>query len=368
MQSQLLSSEVKLAPVHYCAESRYGPYWSVTSYNDIMTVELDHSSYSSELGGIQVEDLPTAVKGTSFIRMDPPHHTAQRRTVAPVAAPKNLASYETTIRQRTRAVLDALPREETFDWVDKVAIELTTMMLATLFDFPWEERRRLTYWSDVAICNVNAPDAPVHTEEERFAELLRMANVFKGLWNQRVEAPPRLDLISMMAHSAMSEMEFVDNLALLIVGGNDTTRNSMSGGLLALSENLGEFDKLKADPALVPSLVAETIRYQTPELAGQHIRQGDKVVMWYISGNRDESVINNPDAFIVNRTKPRQHLAYGAGIHRCVGDRLADLQLRILWEEILARDLDIEVVGPPKRLYSNLIRGIRELPVRINAG
>jgi cytochrome P450 len=368
------------APVHYCAESRYGPYWSVTSYNDIMTVELDHSSYSSELGGVQVEDQPADMKRTSFIRMDPPRHAAQRHTVAPVAAPNSLASYETTIRQRTRAVLDALPRKETFDWVDKVAIELTTMMLATLFDFPWEERRKLTYWSDVAICNVNAPDAPVHTEEERFAELLRMANVFKGLWNQRVGAPPRLDLISMMAHSAMSEMEFVDNLALLIVGGNDTTRNSMSGGLLALSENLGELDKLKADPALVPSLVAETIRYQTPvihmrrtatrdtELAGQHIPQGDKVVMWYISGNRDESVIKNPDAFIVNRTKPRQHLAYGAGIHRCVGDRLADLELRILWEEILARDLDIEVVGPPKRLYSNFIRGIRELPVRINTG
>jgi cytochrome P450 len=372
------------APVHYCAESRYGPYWSVTSYNDIMTVELDHSSYSSELGGIQVEDQPADMKRASFIRMDPPRHAAQRRTVAPVAAPNNLASYETTIRQRTRAVLDALPRKETFDWVDNVAIELTTMMLATLFDFPWEERRKLTYWSDVAICNVNAPDAPVHTEEERFAELLRMADVFKGLWNQRVEAPPRLDLISMMAHSpgtrAMPEMEFVGNLALLIVGGNDTTRNSMSGGLLALSENLGELDKLKANPALVPSLVAETIRYQTPvihmrrtatrdtELAGRHIRQSDKVVMWYISGNRDESVIKNPDAFIVDRTKPRQHLSYGAGIHRCVGDRLADLQLRILWEEILARDLDIEVVGPPKRLYSNFIRGIRELPVRINAG
>jgi cytochrome P450 len=346
-----------------------------------MTVELDHVTYSSQLGGIQLEDQPADMKRASFIRMDPPRHTAQRKTVAPVAAPNNLTSYEVAIRDRTRAVLDALPRSETFDWVDKVSIELTTMMLATLFDFPWEERRKLTYWSDVAICNVNAPDAPVHSEEERFAELLRMADVFKGLWRERAKAQPRLDLISMMAHSegtrGMPEMEFVGNLALLIVGGNDTTRNSMSGGLLALSENPGELAKLKANPTLVPSLVAETIRYQTPvihmrrtatrdtELAGQGIRQGDKVVMWYVSGNRDDCVIENADAFIVDRTKPRQHLSYGAGIHRCVGDRLADLQLKILWEEILARDLDIQVMGPPRRLFSNFIRGIRELPVQI---
>jgi cytochrome P450 len=372
------------APVNYRAESHYGPYWSVTRYNDIMAVELDHATYSSQLGGgLQIEDIPADMERRSFIRMDPPRHTAQRKTVAPMAAPKNLASYEITIRERTRAVLDALPRNSSFDWVDKVSIELTTMMLATLLDFPWAERRKLTYWSDVAICNINAPDAPVHSEEARFAELLRMADAFKGLWQERAKAPPRLDLISMMAHSAetrgMSAMEFVGNLTLLIVGGNDTTRNSMSGGLLALSQNPDQLTKLKANPRLVPSLVGETIRYQTPvihmrrtatrdtELAGQQIRRGDKVVMWYVSGNRDESVIDRADHFIIDRAKPRQHLSYGAGIHRCVGDRLADLQLRILWEEILARDLDIEVVGPPRRLYSNFMRGIRELPVRINA-
>ncbi len=370
-------------PVHYCPESAYGPYWSVTRYSDIMAVELDHATYSSELGGIQVIDQPASVRLPNFIRMDQPRHTAQRKTVAPVAAPNALASYEVTIRERTRAVLDGLPRNETFDWVDKVSIELTTMMLATLFDFPWEERRKLTYWSDVAVCNVKAPDAIMRTEEERFAELMRMGEYFKNLWNERAKAPLKFDLISMMAHGEetrdMPDREFVGNMGLLIVGGNDTTRNSMSGGLLALSENPGELAKLRANPSLVPSLVAETIRYQTPvihmrrtasrdaELAGRQIREGDKVVMWYVSGNRDESVIDNPEAFIVDRAKPRQHLSYGAGIHRCVGDRLADLQLRILWEEILARDLDIEVMGPPRRLYSNFIRGIRELPVRIVA-
>jgi cytochrome P450 len=372
-------------PVHRHGLSPYGPYWSVTRYADIMKVELDHATYSSasELGGIQIADQPKGQELPNFIRMDPPRHTAQRKTVAPIVAPSNLANMEALIRQRTADVLDGLPRNEPFDWVDRVSTELTAMMLATLFDFPQADRRKLTHWSDVAIANIADKDAVVHSVAERLAELRQMAEIMAALWKERAARPPAFDLISMMAHSEATQNmplnEFIGTFGLLIVGGNDTTRNSMTGGLIAVQENPGQLDKVRADGKLLDNLVSETIRWQTPvihmrrtatrdtELAGRRIARGDKVVMWYVSGNRDETAIDEPDRFVIGRPRPRQHLSFGAGIHRCVGDRLAEMQLKILWEEILKRDLAFEIAGPPVRLYSNFIRGIRALPVVIRA-
>ncbi len=372
------------APVHYCAESQFGPYWSVTKYKDIMQVDVAHQVFSSEthLGGITIRDREEKYQRPSFITMDPPKHDEQRKVVSPIVAPANLANLAATIRERAADILDSLPRGEVFDWVDRVSIELTTQMLATLFDFPFEQRRKLTYWSDVATVDVNA-GTEIDSEEKRDIVLRDCLAAFTALWNERVNAPPRNDLVSMLAHSEatrnLDPKSLLGTLILLIVGGNDTTRNSISGGLLALSRHPAQFRKLRDNPALITSMVPEIIRYQSPiahmrrtaladaEIGGKMIRKGDKVVMWYKSGNRDEEAIEDADAFIIDRARPRQHLSFGFGIHRCVGNRLAELQLTIMWEEILKRFPVIEVVGEPVLLYSNFISGIRTLPVRIPA-
>ncbi|MBL4585351.1 MAG: cytochrome P450 [Pseudomonadales bacterium] len=370
-------------PVHFCKESDAGPFWSVTKYRDIMAVEADHETFSSADRITLLQRKAELEKTSSFIGMDEPAHGDQRRTVQGVVAPTNLALLEPIIRERAAAIFDSLPIGETFNWVDKVSIELTTQMLATLFDFPFEERHNLTYWSDVATTQPG-PGALVETDEEQFRILAEEClPAFTKLWNERVNQPPGTDLISMLAHGEstrnMQPMEFLGNLILLIVGGNDTTRNSLSGGVLALNEFPEQYQKLRDNLDLIPKLVPEIIRWQTPlthmtrtalkdtTIGDKNIKKGDLVVMWYVSGNRDEDEIESPYEFIIDRPKPRQHLSFGFGIHRCMGNRLAEMQLRIAWEEIMKRFDHVEVVGDPIRNHSPMIKGFSELPVRLHA-
>lgn len=300
------------APVHYLSDSAVGAFWSVSSHDMIKQVDTNHQVFSSELGGISIPDRPdgeledTDVAIENFIAMDPPGHDVQRATVAPSVAPSNLANFEPLIRERVVDILEHLPVGETFNWVEEVSIELTARMLTTLFDFPYEDRRKLIHWSDIT---TDVPELTGNEDmdmEQRKADLMDCAVTFMNLWKERAEAEPKFDLISMMAHGENTKeminnpMLFLGNVLLLIVGGNDTTRNSISGGVIGLNQFPDEYQKLRDNPGLIPNMVAEMIRWQTPVihmrrtasqdfvLGGQQIKEMDKVIMWYLSGNRDE--------------------------------------------------------------------------------
>lgn len=356
------------APIHYAADTPRGSYWSVTSHDLIKQVDTNHEIFSSAegIGIIDARDgdeqLDTDVPIENFISMDPPGHGVQRATVSPSVAPTNLANFEPLIRERAADILDNLPVGETFNWVDAVSVELTARMLATLFDFPYEDRRKLIHWSDIT---TNVPELTGLDLDmaQRQADLMECAQVFMGLWQERAAAEPKFDLISMLAHGENTKdmiqnpMLFLGNVLLLIVGGNDTTRNSISGGVIGLNQFPDEYAKLRANPRLIPNMVSEMVRWQTPVihmrrtakqdfiLGGEKIREGEKVVMWYLSGNRDESVFPDADRLKIDRKNARHHVAFGFGIHRCMGNRLAEMQLRVLWEEIMKRFEKVELAG-----------------------
>ncbi|MEP1143109.1 MAG: cytochrome P450 [Henriciella sp.] len=369
-------------PVHFCKDSQFGPYWSITRYKDILAVDSNHKVFSSDRD-IVIGDAPADFNTPMFIAMDGEKHVEQRKAASPAVAPTQLADIEALIRQRVCKILDDLPVGEEINWVEHVSKELTTQMLATLFDFPFEDRHLLPYWSDVTTTSETVGIEVDMKERERI--LHECLAYFAKLWQERAAQPPKFDFISLMAHNPKTKdminnpLELLGNLMLLIVGGNDTTRNSISAGVVELNRNPDEFAKLKSNPDLIPNMVSEIIRYQTPlghmrrnaledfELGGKQIRKGDKVIMWYVSGNRDETEIEDPDRFWIDRPNARRHLSFGFGVHRCMGNRVGEMQLRILWEEILKRFDRIEMVREPERILSNFVMGYTDVPVIVHA-
>jgi cytochrome P450 len=375
----------KESPVHWTPRNEvYDGFWSISRYQDIMAVDTNHEVFSSA-DGIAMQTLEAKAeadkrpRGSSFISMDPPGHDVQRKAVSPAVAPQNLQAMSPLIRAEAGKILDALPIGEEFDWVELVSKELTAMTLATLFDYPQKDRRQLTFWSDMF---TNAPGhGPAKSWEHKREQADACFDRFTELWNERVNAPPKFDLVSMMAHNDATRnlglRDYHSNVVLLIIGGNDTTRNTISGSVYALNKNPDQYAILRANPALIPNMVSETIRWQTPlahmrrmatrdfEMGGKTIRAGDSVVMWYVSGNRDEAQIEDPNRYNIERERPRNHLSFGFGIHRCVGNRLAELQLTIIWEEILARFPEVRLVREPLRTHSVFVKGYETLPVVI---
>ncbi|MFP6803282.1 MAG: cytochrome P450 [Pseudomonadales bacterium] len=390
-------------PVAWCPEPWGGPgFWSVTKYDDIQFVSKNPGQFSSDgkLGGITLpsdemirnrmkEDGIEIVEGeaaegnlfqsgTSMIMMDPPHHVQNRRVVAPGFTPQKLDDLTPRIQERAREILCNIEGKDEVEFISSVAAELPIQMLAELFGIDQELRHKLFEWSNIIIGG-DDPDIVVSPEQVRTA-IMELVTFGMEQYEQRKEKPGN-DLISMLVHTKVNGQpvdlgDYLSTLLLLVVAGNETTRNSISGGILALSENPEEKRKLLEDPSLIPAAVDEIIRWVHPVIymrrtatedtmiGEQAVKKGDKLALWYMSGNRDEDKWEDPFEFNVSRQGTR-HLSFGYGQHLCIGWRLAEIQLRVLLEELLIRYPNIAVKGEVNRMKTNFLNSIKSMQVTL---
>jgi cytochrome P450 len=397
---EIFSRLRKEDPVGWCPEPYGRGFWAVTKYNDIQYVSKNPQLFSSDghLGGIVLEDpdeVAARIKaergieperigvfegGRSMITMDPPEHTAHRRMVAPGFTPNKLDALEDHIRDRVNNILDRIADKPDCEFVESVAAELPIQMLAELFGVNQEDRHKLFEWSNIVI---GGEDPDISSSREHVVNaFMEMAMYGFGLAEDRKQNPGN-DLITMLVQpnadgEIMSNEDYISAFVLLVVAGNETTRNSISGGVLALSQYPDQWQKLLNDRTLIPKAVTEIIRWVAPviymrrtaladtELGGKQIKKGDKLALWYMSGNRDEEVFTDPFTFDVSRSEAR-HLSFGFGQHLCIGWRLAEMQLTVLLTELLDRFPDISATGEVDRMRTNFLNSIKRMPVVLKA-
>jgi cholest-4-en-3-one 26-monooxygenase len=369
------------APVYWQREPEGPGYWALTRYEDIVTVSTDNILFSSYMGGTNLEDMPAdglAMIRMMMVNMDPPQHTKYRRLVATGFTPKMIHAMEPHVRDITRRIVDDVAQRSECDFVTEISAKLPLHVIAEIMGVPKDMHAKILDWSNNLI-GFTDPEYAItpETSQQAATQMFMYANT---LAVDR-KANPRDDLISVLINAEvdgerLTEADFDGFFLLLSVAGNETTRNLMSGAMLALMQHPEQRQRLLDDPSLLTTAVEEFLRWVSPiiyfrrtasrdtEIRGQQIKAGEKVAMYYPSGNRDESIFERPDEFDIGRTV-NPHMAFGGGgNHFCLGASLARLEIRCMFEELLRRLPDMELAGPVSRLRSNFINGIKHLPVR----
>ncbi|ABG03998.1 cytochrome P450 [Rubrobacter xylanophilus DSM 9941] len=377
------------APVFFNPEPDGPGFWVVSRYEDIREVHRRWDIYSSEIGGTSLEDLePDQIEARkSMIDLDPPRHDEIRRLIRGRFSPRAVKEWEDQVREVARRVIEeALPKGE-FDFVREISSEIPMQIFADILGVPQEERRYIIEIGDHLLGNQDPEFArPPEKPEHRLLPFsspaaLELFRIGRALAAER-RRNPRDDIITQMAFGGLTQREFDVNFVLLATAGNETTRHTITHGLLALIENPDQLERLRRDPSLYPSAAEEMLRWATPvhhfrrtttretELAGTRIPAGAKVTTWFTSGNRDETVFERADAFDVGRepSRHRGHMTFGpGGKHFCLGAHLARMEVRVTFEELIPRLRSVELAGPVDRLRSNFFNGIKRMPVRVEA-